>query len=224
MADYRKIFERMNSEEYKLERAAKVEHERQKEEVRKKTACFTGHRPDKLGGYDMKNPTMMKLKEKLIETIEAVIKQEGITHFISGGALGTDTLAFYCVHHLKSKYPYIKNIMSVPFENQDKVWSVEQKKWYRKMFDLADEAINVDMIKEYIVKDTVTGDYHPAKLQKRNEYMVDNSKVIIAVFAGGKGGTANCLWYARKSVDSRVVYRLHPNYDFELDISYMGYC
>ncbi|QOS99975.1 hypothetical protein JNUCC42_04260 [Brevibacterium sp. JNUCC-42] len=50
MVDFRKIFERMNSEEYKLERAAEVDRERLKEELRKQTACFTGHRPDKLVG------------------------------------------------------------------------------------------------------------------------------------------------------------------------------
>ncbi|MGG0793765.1 SLOG family protein [Brevibacillus laterosporus] len=224
MFDFGKALRYINSEEYKLEKAAKAERERQKEELRKKTACFTGHRPPKLGGYDIKNPKMMLLKEKLIKTIEMVIEEEGVTRFISGGALGTDTLAFYCVHFLKDQYPHIKNILSVPFENQDKVWSEEQKKWYRKMFNLADEVIYVDKINDYIVDDATVGDYHPSKLQKRNEYMVDNSKVVIAVYDGSKGGTSNCLWYARKSIEKRVIYQLDPNYEFRISISYMGIC
>ncbi|MNP85294.1 hypothetical protein D3C76_1849670 [compost metagenome] len=33
-------------------------------------------------------------------------------------------------------------------------------------------------------------------MQKRNEWMVDNSKFIISVWDGTKGGTGNCVKYA----------------------------
>lgn len=35
-------------------------------------------------------------------------------------------------------------------------------------------------------------------MQKRNEYMTDNSDIVIAVWDGSKGGTANCVRYAKK--------------------------
>jgi uncharacterized phage-like protein YoqJ len=35
-------------------------------------------------------------------------------------------------------------------------------------------------------------------MQKRNEYMVDNSDIVIAVWDGSKGGTYNCVKYAEK--------------------------
>ncbi|PAD70641.1 hypothetical protein CHH83_02225 [Bacillus sp. 7586-K] len=35
-------------------------------------------------------------------------------------------------------------------------------------------------------------------MQKRNEWMVDNSDYVIAVWDGTKGGTGNCVKYAQK--------------------------
>jgi uncharacterized phage-like protein YoqJ len=214
-------FVKFSSEEYLQRQKEHEEREEREEELRKQTACFTGHR--KIGGYDMKNPMALRLKDKLIETIELAMKQEGVTRFISGGALGTDQIAFWCVHILKNNYPNIKNIVAIPFKNQDKVWNKEQKHWYHKMLKLADEVVNVEELGEYKTKnDEPLGEFSVAKMQKRNEYMVDKSSVIIAVYDGSKGGTANCLWYARKmAVGHRALYRLDPRFDFELDVSYM---
>jgi uncharacterized phage-like protein YoqJ len=192
---------------------------KQKQELINHTACFTGHRPDKLGGYNMKNPIMLKLKGKLLEIIEELIKEEGINRFISGGALGTDQAAFWCVHILQKKYPEVKNIVAVPFAKQDALWNQEQKYWYQKMLKLADEIVYVDGILGYQRdKETPVGEFSKKKLRIRNEYMVDNSRIVVAVYDGSSGGTSNCLWYARRL--GRTIYRLNPKYDFALEIIY----
>jgi len=36
-------------------------------------------------------------------------------------------------------------------------------------------------------------------MQKRNDWMVDNSDAVIAIWNGAPGGTANTVEYARKS-------------------------
>lgn len=191
--------------------------------MRKQTACFTGHRPGNYGHYDIKHEKNKPIIKALMNTIELAIKQENIHRFISGGALGVDTLAFYSAHKLKEKYLDIKNILSLPFEQQDKIWSVEQKKWYRKMIELADEVIYVDTLDGYKIDGLTVGEYHPAKMQKRNEYMVDNSFVVIAFWDGSNGGTGNCVRYARKSYTNRVLYRIDPRYDYCLDVRYIGF-
>gem|GEM_PF-349565 len=220
--DFKKALERINSEEYKQEEAKREEKERQQEELRKQTACFTGHRPDKYGDYDIKHEKNKPIIKALINAIEVAIKQENVNRFISGGAIGVDTLAFYSVHKLKEKYPNIKNILSIPFEQQDKVWSGEQKKWYRRMIELADEVIYVDTLDDYKIKDLPIGEYNPVKMQKRNEHMVDNSFVVIAFWDGSSGGTSNCVKYARKQYVDRVLYRIDPRYNCELDVRYIG--
>jgi uncharacterized phage-like protein YoqJ len=223
LVDFKKIAEWMNSEEYKLEQEAKEERERLTEELRKKTACFTGHRPDKYGDYDIKHESNKPIIKALTNAIELVINQEGINRFISGGALGVDTLAFYSVHKLKEKYEGITNILALPFEQQDKIWTSEQKKWYRKMIELADEVIYVDTLEAYKIKDLIVGEYHPAKMQKRNEYMVDHSFVVIAMWDGSNGGTGNCVRYARKLYESRILYHIDPRFDYYLDVRYLGF-
>jgi uncharacterized phage-like protein YoqJ len=45
-------------------------------------------------------------------------------------------------------------------------------------------------------------------MQKRNEWMTDNSKYIIAVWDGTKGGTGNCVNYGKKV--NKLITSLHP--------------
>lgn len=188
-------------------------------ELMEKTACFTGHRPNKLGGYDLKNPVVTKLKDSLEKVIEHLITEEGITRFITGGALGTDQIAFKRVHDLKSKYPHINNILAVPFKDQSFVWSQNQKNTYNKIFQAADEVVFVDTLKKYQPKGDIPVDiYHPSKMSLRNNYMVDNSKIVVAVYDGSKGGTCNCVRYAHNR--NRSIYTLNPKRDFDLEIKY----
>jgi uncharacterized phage-like protein YoqJ len=206
LVDFKKLKE--NRESYR-------ERMRKKEELERITACFTGHRSDKIGGYDMNNPTALKVKEKLSEVIRSLILDEGITRFISGGALGVDTYAFGCVHKLKDEFPHIQNILSVPFLQQDKVWNDYQKRVYARMKEIADEIIYVDKLYPYKIYGIEEDTYHIAKMQKRNEHIVDHSRIVIAVWDGSKGGTANCVRYAR----DRTLYRIFPS-SLELEIRY----
>ena len=220
--DFKKLSDPEYQAEYKRKKEAEEKIEQEKEQLRLKTVMFTGHRPNKLGGYDMKNPKMLQLKDKLIEIIEDLIVNENVSRFISGGALGTDQAGFWVVEILKKKYPSLENIVAIPFKNQDKVWTSEQKQWYGKLLEKADSVINVEELDEYKTNENVPfGEFSAAKMQKRNEYMVDHSKFIIAVFDGSKGGTSNCLWYARKRMLNHALYRLHPSYNFELDVQYL---
>ncbi|MCR1990202.1 SLOG family protein [Bacillus subtilis] len=219
-------FAKLNNPEWKKQwLEEEKERERlleEQETLRKKTVCFTGHRPNKLGGYDMKNPTMLKLKDKLLEVIEELIIKEEKSRFITGGALGTDQAACWCVHILKKKFPHIKNIIATPFKEQDKVWSADQKLWYKRMLDVSDEIINVEELDKYKVSGDKPSEFSPAKMQKRNEYMIDHSEAIVAVYDGSKSGTRNCLNYARKTYLGHQLWRLHPDFNFELDITYFN--
>ena len=56
-----------------------------------KTCCFTGHRPQKLG-YGENSIQCDELKGRLEELIKNLIEKEGVTHFISGVALGVEVV------------------------------------------------------------------------------------------------------------------------------------
>lgn len=183
-----------------------------------KTIAFTGHRPDKLYGYDLKNDKYLKLNKFLEKLLEEKITNEGYDTFISGGALGFDTVAFLSVKNLKKKYPNIKNIIAVPFENQHSKWSLKDVNLYNWMKGVADEVIFVDSLEEYNRTNANVGMFHKDKLMIRNEYMVDNADLLIAVWDGNnKSGTANCIKYAKNKLYNPTI-AINPD---TLEISYL---
>ncbi|MCB4338852.1 SLOG family protein [Bacillus subtilis] len=223
MVDFKKFSDPEWIEEWEREKKEREKLYEEKEKLRKQTVCFTGHRPDKLGGYDENNPVMVRMRQKLFEVIETLINQEGKTRFISGGALGTDQEAFWVVEALKKEYPNIVNIVATPFKNQDSVWSDTLKYRYQHMLEKADEVVNVEELDEYKVKGQTLGEFSKEKMKKRNEYMVDHSEAIVAVFDGShKSGTANCIAYARNRYLGHQLWRLYPQVDFDLDITYLA--
>ena len=215
-------FNKINSPEYQQRKKEREEQERLDQELCEHTACFTGHRPQSLSmfGFDMKHPGYDSLKKSLNEAIELCITKENIKRFLSGGAQGVDQISYWCVHKLKSKYPHVKNVVAVPFKNQHIKWTNQDSiKWYFKMLERADEVIYVDELNDYryCVNEVEIGTYHIAKMSKRNEYMVDESEIVIAVYDGSKkGGTRNCYNYACKKC--KRIYRINPNFNFKLEI------
>lgn len=150
------------------------------------TACFSGHRPNGLGGYDESNYLNQYVKDQLKINIENLIVNKNIKYFISGGALGVDTWAAEIVLELKKKYQ-IKLFIAQPFLNQSSKWSKDQVNRYNKILQEADKVTTVS-----------SGEFSSEKMKIRNKFMVDNSNYLIVVFNGDfKSGTGNLLKYAR---------------------------
>ena len=62
--------------------------------MKKKTCCFTGHRPQSLPfGFNENDARCDALKKALREQIIYLIEKENVTHFISGMAIGIDMYA-----------------------------------------------------------------------------------------------------------------------------------
>lgn len=155
--------------------------------------AITGHRPNKLGNdYNLTSPLIQKIKleieEILFDYYTHITTNELI--LISGMALGIDTLfAKIAIEH---KFPFIA---AIPFHNQDCKWIDSSKKIYRELLSQAKEVI--DTSGEFI--------YRPELMQIRNEWMVDNCDVLIAVWNGTSGGTKNCINYAKKQ-GKQIIY------------------
>ena len=142
-----------------------------------KTCCFTGHKPDKLA---ISNE---ELEKKLrIAVNEAV--NDGVTTFITGMAPGTDLIAGKVVLDLKN--PDIKLICAVPFPNHSKPFSMQWKALYQKLLNNTTEA-------HYICDK-----YSRVCFYRRDEWMVDHSNMVIAVYNGTRGGTRYTINYAKK--------------------------
>lgn len=136
----------------------------------------TGHRPDKLGGYGE------NVLDKLTYLAEKYLDEVDPDKIISGMALGWDMA--WANAGIRLGYPVIA---AVPFEGQERMWRNEFKKDYFKLLDQCSEIIYVS-----------DPGYAVWKMQKRNEWMVDNCDTVVALWNGTQGGTANCIKYANK--------------------------
>ena len=150
--------------------------------------AFTGHRPNKLGGYRLPNPTYVHVCQQIDSTLRA-LKPDTV---ISGMALGIDQWAAHIAYRLGIPF-----IAAVPFVGQEKAWPIASQTTYQKLIKLAKEVVIVS-----------EGEYAPIKMQIRNQWMVDHCDTLIAVWDGSAGGTGNCVKYAQ-SVNKNIV-RINP--------------
>ena len=149
------------------------------QEKRQHRCCFTGHRPEKLNMPET----------EVIAWLESEIRRaidDGFVTFISGMARGVDIWAAEIVLRLRDDGKPIHLICASPFEGFEKSWSDDWKQRYNEVMRQAD-----------IVKFVCKG-YSRACFQIRNEWMVDRSARVIAVYNGLQGGTKNTIEYARK--------------------------
>jgi uncharacterized phage-like protein YoqJ len=150
--------------------------------------AFTGHRPDKLGGYKLPNDVYLKVCREIDKALKELKPEKVIT----GMALGVDQWAAMIAYKL-----HIPFLAAIPFENQESKWPEESQKTYRLLRKLA--------TKEVIVS---PGSYTAEKMQIRNKWMVDHCDQLIAIWDGSKGGTGNCVDYA-KSIN-KTIYHINP--------------
>ena len=137
--------------------------------------AVTGHRLDKLGGY---SPIVF---DALVEFAGHMLKSYKPTKVITGMALGWDQAVAKACCQLNVPY-----LAAVPFVGQDNKWP---KAWRLIYLDLLYRA------KEQVI--VCQGDYASWKMQRRNEWMVDNCDCLIALWDGTNSGTKNCVTYAQ---------------------------
>ena len=186
---------------------------------KRETVCFTGHRANKLCGYDINKYT--DFVDQLVIALEDYTLDHNITNFITGGAQGFDQLAYWAVNILKRKRPYLKiqNIVCIPFKGQESKWAdtgLFSKTDYNNMLSCADKIIICN-------KEITNKNGYPLivnALMERNKLMVDSSSRVIALCSESEnetnnisGGTGNCVRYAKlqyRPID-KCVYKITTN-------------
>lgn len=139
-----------------------------------RTCAFTGHRIIK-NDFD---------KADLKFKIESLIKI-GYDTFLVGMAIGFDTVVFNVLEKIRENND-IRIISCIPCVTQSYKFNNAQKKEYDRMTESADEVIFVSQ------------EYTSRCMQKRNEFMVDNSSCIISYIRRDFGGSVNTVKYAVK--------------------------
>jgi uncharacterized phage-like protein YoqJ len=134
----------------------------------------TGHRPDKLGGYNIE--TQMRVL-RLATRYLSEAKPDVV---LSGMAQGWDTALAQASINLGIPFDAY-----VPFEGQETVWPQGARLYYK---ELLKHARNVFIVSP--------GGFTNTAMTKRNQAMVRNCSKLIALWDGSPGGTGNCIAYA----------------------------
>ena len=154
--------------------------------MRDKTCSFTGHRPAKLPwGSNESDERCIALKKELYCRLEGVY-QAGYTHFICGMAIGCDMFFAEAVLKLQEEHPEITLEAAVPCGSQPDRWTRPLRERYNAILDKC-SVVNVLQI-----------EYTPDCMQKRNQYMIDRSSLLLSCFDGRPGGTMSTILYAQR--------------------------
>ena len=157
-----------------------IMNENQRQMIPEHTCCFTGHRPEKI------TEDVDVIKTNLRKEILKAIKL-GYDTFLTGMAPGTDTWAADIVLEIKKENTNIKLICAIPFRGVERNRTPELQARFHEILEASDGA-------EYMSEK-----YKRWVFLARDEWMVDHSSYVIAVFNGSKGGTEHTIDYARKN-------------------------
>ncbi len=140
--------------------------------------AITGHRPPKVGGYQIPNPVY----EAVYQALDEGIMRLSPDHVIVGMSLGVDQWAAeICI---RDGVPFTA---AIPFDGYDVKWPPEARAHYRSLLNKAQTTMVI----------TPGAPYHPSLLQVRNSWMCSRADALLAVWNGMPSGTSNCVRAAR---------------------------
>ncbi len=152
------------------------------------SCCFTGHRT-------MSDDEKHKASEEIKKLVRALVKK-GVTNFITGGALGFDTVAAITVINMRDNELLtdengntvrISLTIAVPCPTQSAKWPFADRALYSNIIRSADETV------------TLSEAYTRDCMFKRNRYMVEKSAYCICYVTHRSGGSYYTMNYAEKS-------------------------
>ena len=109
--------------------------------------------------------------------------------------LGSDMICAEIILELKKKHPNLELECAIPCINQTEKWFGDSLKRYQNILSKADKVTYVSSVK-----------YFSGCMIKRNNYMIDNSSLLIAVYNGSPDGTKQTIEKAKqKGLDINII-------------------
>lgn len=151
----------------------------------RKIVAVTGHRPPKLGGYNN-----IVAHDKILQHMLNYLQKQPNIELYSGGALGIDQIWIEAGQMLGLSITAI-----LPFEGYNSVWPEAAINYYNRLLAKCNAIIYVS-----------SKGFDPKKFQLRNETMVKMADELVAYWDGSRGGTANCVDFARSINKSITIF------------------
>ena len=151
--------------------------------------ALTGHRPNKLAGYELNVPFYHRLHDYLLSIIETSLQSYDNVIIHSGMALGADTVWALAAENAMRLYPNrVQLHAEIPVMTQSNIWvnQTDKDRWQHLVALAQSKTV-------YATK------YTPSVMQKRNIGMINHADLLLAVWDGTPGGTGNAVKYAQKN-------------------------
>src|SRR5215213_8416627 len=155
----------------------------------------TGDRPQQLNPLDASDRTFgfsQEAHEALLDVARDALAQIHDTYpdkeitVITGVELGFDQALTQAALEANMHV-----VAAVPFEGQENRWGRDSQAAYSQLLDRVEAAGG----EVHVVS---PGGYSPAKMQTRNEWMMDRADIVLGLNSGREGGAANGIDYARQ--------------------------
>lgn len=143
------------------------------------TCCFTGHR--KLPKYRIEG-----IVKRLDQEVNNLIHQ-GVTDFVSGGAIGFDLVAASLIIAKREMGKSIRLVFALPCPNYNARWAERENQLLSALLGEADEVVYV------------SDEYNDDCMKLRNEYMVNRSAHCICALLHQRSGTSQTVNFARNN-------------------------
>lgn len=161
------------------------------------SVAFSGHRTFKTTPMDgdlfasSQEYIPASLTQRLRQTV-MLLYDEGFRHFLCGMAEGFDLLAAEAVMGLRGDLTGLQLTAVIPFPEQAARFDRQTRDRYDNVLACCDNTV------------TICNSYSMDCFHRRNDYLTDNSDVLVCYFNGSKGGTAYTVRRALKA-GSRVI-------------------
>lgn len=169
---------------------------------------FTGHRPNKLGGYDLSANGYAELQADLELYIQRNLEVFDTVVGHSGLALGGDTIWSKAILAMKKKFPgRVLFHAEIPMMEQAEAWFKQSDiEFWEEQVNSADFSSVYGSLEglDENERKKMAGVY----LNTRNVGMIEHSNVMLALHDGSSGGTGNAVRDAKKR--NVPVYAVHP--------------
>jgi uncharacterized phage-like protein YoqJ len=153
------------------------------------TACFSGHRPERLP----RSPAMVDIIKSLIAFEISEALDSGFHTFIMGGSRGIDLWAGIAVLHEKQKDKALRLIAALPYFAGDSRFSERDRFDYGYVLEHCDDVVYA------------SAEYDKNCMKRRNRFMVENSSRLIAFVDDYRSGTGQTIRLAeREGVETHI--------------------
>lgn len=172
--------------------------------------ALTGHRPNKLGGYNLEQQGYKALQKDLELFIEELLPECDAIVGHSGMALGADTIWSKAILAMKEKFPgRVFLHLEIPMLEQPEAWFKKSDvDFWHQQYDNADGHTIYGSLANK--SDAERKRLASVYLNNRNHGMMDACSIALAVWDGTSGGTGNAVKYAKsQKKDLRIVHPQH---------------